>query len=127
MLSLSEAAAETGIAKTTIWRAIKAGRIAATKTIAGFRIDPEELFRVFPRASAPAKAQLERDDMVRERVAIVALESHIAALKEANSFLRETLAQTRRDRDAWRVQAEATKQLLADAPRLHRLFGLAEV
>src|SRR3990170_588475 len=49
MLSLSEAASAAGIAKSTIWRAVKAGRISATKTEMGtYQVDAAELFRVFP-------------------------------------------------------------------------------
>ena len=56
MLSLSEAATAAGIAKSTIWRAIKAGRMSATRTVTGtYQVDPAELFRVFlamPKKSA---------------------------------------------------------------------------
>lgn len=49
MLSLSEAAIAAGIAKTTVWRAVKAGRISAARTVTGkYEIDPAELFRAFP-------------------------------------------------------------------------------
>src|SRR5262245_46776938 len=49
MLSLSEAAIAAGIAKSTIWRAVKAGRVSATRTALGtYQVDPAELFRVFP-------------------------------------------------------------------------------
>ena len=57
MLSLSEAATAAGIAKSTIWRAIKTGRISATRTYVGtYEVDPAELFRVsnpHPPATLP--------------------------------------------------------------------------
>jgi excisionase family DNA binding protein len=53
MLSLSEAATAAGIAKSTIWRAIKVGKISAIRTGTGsYQIDPAELFT---RVSCNAK------------------------------------------------------------------------
>ena len=46
--SLREAAEQAKTSKSTIWRAIKSGRMSATRTDdGGFSIDPAELFRVF--------------------------------------------------------------------------------
>lgn len=51
--SISRAAKETGLSKSTISRAVKSGRISAQKQDDGsFLIDPAELFRVYPRAVA---------------------------------------------------------------------------
>lgn len=48
-LSASQAAKETGKSIPTITRAIKSGKLSASKTdTGGFEIDPAELFRVFP-------------------------------------------------------------------------------
>src|SRR5665648_262107 len=51
LLSLSEAGKLVGVSKSTIWRAIKAGKLsAAAKTegpIPEFRIEPSELHRAF--------------------------------------------------------------------------------
>ncbi len=48
-LCLREAAEQAGTSKSTIWRAIKSGRMSATRTDdGGFAIDPAELFRAFP-------------------------------------------------------------------------------
>ena len=52
LLSASQAAKEVGKSIPTITRAIKKGKISATKTEdGGYRIDPAELFRVFPKVS----------------------------------------------------------------------------
>jgi hypothetical protein len=49
MLSLSEAAGESGQSKSTIWRAVNSGRLPATRTYTG---DYQVLHRVFsPGAS----------------------------------------------------------------------------
>lgn len=48
-LSLGEAAKAAGIAKGTLSKALKSGKLSyVEKTPAGYRIDPSELFRVFP-------------------------------------------------------------------------------
>jgi hypothetical protein len=49
MLTLGQAAKETGLSKTAISRAIKSGRLSAKKNDQGeYEIDPAELFRVYP-------------------------------------------------------------------------------
>tara|TARA_R110001583_G_scaffold143195_1_gene295280 strand:- start:322 stop:753 length:432 start_codon:yes stop_codon:yes gene_type:complete len=56
--SLSEAARATGKNKTTIQRAIKNGKISATKGNNGsYEIEPSELHRVFPPIAAQRDAQ----------------------------------------------------------------------
>ena len=48
MLTLTEAAKETGVSRTAIFNAIKRGRLSATKNAQGnISIDPAELFRVY--------------------------------------------------------------------------------
>jgi hypothetical protein len=50
--TLGEATKATGLSKTSLHRAIKSGRISATKTDSGsYEIDPAELHRVFPVAA----------------------------------------------------------------------------
>jgi hypothetical protein len=50
--TLGSAAKATGVSKSTLSRAIKAGRISASRSDAGaYEIDPAELHRVFPPIS----------------------------------------------------------------------------
>jgi len=123
MLSLSEAAIAAGIAKSTIWRAVKGGRISATRTVTGiYQVDPAELFRVFP--AMPKNIEMKQPASVMETGTIPALEAQISALKEVTGVLKEHLEDTRKDRDAWRTQAESNQRLLIDArPRRRGLFG----
>jgi hypothetical protein len=123
MLSLSEAATAAGIAKSTIWRAIKSGRISATRTHTGtYEVDPAELFRVFP--ATLKNGDLKQAAMAVAPVAMAALEAQISALKEVSSLLKEQLEDIRKDRDAWRTQAESNQRLLVDArPRRRGFFG----
>ena len=51
------AARATGLAKSTIYRAIKAGRLPAHKLDGGtYAIYPAELCRAFPSAPSPSRA-----------------------------------------------------------------------
>jgi hypothetical protein len=51
------------------------------------------------------------------------LEARIAALKDMAELMREQLGDVRKDRDAWRAQAEANQRLVADARTRRGLFG----
>jgi len=123
MLSLSEAATAAGIAKSTIWRAIKTGRISAIRTVTGtYKVDPAELFRVFH--AMPTNGEMKQSAMAVETGAMAALDAQISALKEVSSLLKEQLEDIRKDRDAWRTQAESNQRLLTDArPRRRSFFG----
>ena len=64
-LSLGQAAKETGMDKSTISRAIKSGKLSATRQEnGGYAIDPAELFRVF----APASKDTEQPVLARDTV-----------------------------------------------------------
>ena len=107
MLTLSDAANAAGVAKSTIWRAIKSGRISAGRTVVGsYQVDAAELFRVFP--------PVQKNDPTKqvatgiEQVGTAAQEAQIAALKDVSGLLRDQLEDLRKDRDAWRGQANPT-------------------
>jgi excisionase family DNA binding protein len=117
--TLGAAAKATGVAKSTIYRAIKAGRISASRSETGdWSIDPAELHRVFPPVATGDAVAVERDatpDTGR-------LDAEITNLREMGALLRAQLEDTRRDRDtwrdqadAWRDQAQASQRLLTDA------------
>ena len=56
MRTLSSAARAAGVARSTIWRAVKAGGLSAHKLTNGtYAIYPGELLRVFPRAQSSPK------------------------------------------------------------------------
>jgi excisionase family DNA binding protein len=127
--SLREAAEQAGASKSTIFRAIKAGRLSATRDDDGnFAIDPAELFRVYPpRSRAAVPAQLEtrsegqdatpssnseqpdetvfemRLQQVREQAA---LEARAKLAEERLTDLKQQLDELRRQRDKWQEQAE---------------------
>src|SRR4051812_30687756 len=109
-LRLSEAAEQVGVSKSTLFRAIRAGRLSATRTDDGlFFIDASELFRVYPaKGQGVAAAHGEDramahhatvDQMVEARVRTAELEAQVRAL-------REMLDEARKHGEAWREQAQ---------------------
>ena len=101
MMSLSEAARATAQSKSTIRRAVKAGRLSATRTDTGeFQVDPAELHQVFP-------IERHRNASVkRGAVGTLRSEAEMAGLIGMAELLRDELAAVCKDRDAWRSQAE---------------------
>jgi hypothetical protein len=92
-MTMTEAAKWAGKSRTTMFKAIKSGRISARKDDAGeYRIDPSELVRVFQPANSandPKHVSGEQSD-IAERM---------AALRAENTLLRDQLAKSE-DREA---------------------------
>jgi hypothetical protein len=109
---LSSAAAATGVAKSSVLRAIKAGRISAQRDDNGrWHVEPVELFKIFP--PLPPTQPATHQHGVPERVTQL-LEAQLAELKTA-------LADMRQDRDRWIAEAADWKRqaqnLLPPQPR----------
>jgi excisionase family DNA binding protein len=109
-LTLREAAEAVGTSKSTLFRAIRAGRISATRDDDGqFRIDPAELFRVYepatsersapPRATPQAMTQDAPADDTELKVRCASLEAEVRGLQQMVEELR-------RSRVKWEAQAE---------------------
>jgi hypothetical protein len=100
MYNLASASAATGVNKSTVLRAIKAGRLSAQREeTGGWSIDPAELHRVFPPLPAAAtstQAEVQRDAITNQLVA----------------ELRGVIADLRQDRDHWRAAFERQQLLL---------------
>jgi excisionase family DNA binding protein len=124
-LTLGEAARLTGLGKTTLARAIKAGRLSATRTEAGsYQIDPAELARVYPfpapteatgatgAATGPLVHHATPEATSAPPGATGVLEAQVAGLREIGELLRRQLEDVREDRDRWRSQAEAAQRLI---------------
>lgn len=114
-LSLSQAAKLTGKSKSTINRAIKTGKISATRHDDGsYSIDPAELSRAFdvepPRGSKRSDAE---PDETRLLERIEALEAMLNREREISADLKE-------DRDRWRQQATALLTDKRPAPAVRR-------
>ena len=106
-IGLSEAAAATGVNRSTIYRAWKAGRLSATRTETGqIEVEPAELFRVFPpiapqRGAHDAAPYGATDDGGTDNTL------HDSALEREVQQLRDALigiewSQRRRGKSWWR-------------------------
>ncbi len=96
--TLAAAATATGLSKKAILRAIKAGKITATKDELGeWHIEPAALHRVFP-AVAEAAGKV---GPPYSETDVEALGAQIEALlRQAGARLRQQLDDVRRDREA---------------------------
>jgi excisionase family DNA binding protein len=106
MLTLGEAARLTKLGKTTLARAIKAGRLSASRTDAGsYQIDASELARVYP-FPAPGEPGEPAGATVAATGSVVHQTTPDATTDALVATLRERLADMRQDRDHWRGMAE---------------------
>jgi hypothetical protein len=126
MFSMLEAAKEAGTSKASIWRAIKSGRLSATRRDDGtYSIDPAELFRVYPKRVADAglkQTEIASETGETAETAPVSASASQAALEVEVRMLREMLGRMEEahrrerealqgERDSWKSQ---TERLLTD-------------
>ncbi len=105
--TLATAAAACGVNKTTILRAIKSGKISATKDEHNeWHVEPSECHRVYPPATERSAGNGAAPRYAAPDAAAIADAHQRAALAVEVAMLREQLADARRDRDAWRDQAQ---------------------
>ena len=133
--SLADAAKATGKNKTTIQRAIKNGKISATKNASGvYEIDPSELHRLFPLATAQCDMQRTQSNGSQhptvasktsdlERVAELERELAVAqsrgiSLEEQRQQMSETIEDLRARLD--RSEDRVTALLVAPEPKRQR-------
>ena len=125
VLSLRNAAQQAGTSKSTILRAIKAGRLSATRTSAGgYEIDPSELSRVYPpkpstvapdhatQRSAGQDAPGDEPDTVAPEVA-----TKLAVMEVQLKGLQAMVDELRQSRDQWQQQAERASLVLTSPAR----------
>lgn len=111
--TLGEAAKATGKSKTTLHRAIKSGKISATrKDDNSYSIDPSELHRVFPPSTLEhVPKRLQGNDAEHQDGTAETLRLQLEAMEKERDrerlFMQETIADLREDRDRWRQQATA--------------------
>ncbi len=104
-LSLSQAAKATGKSKSTINRAIKNGKLSATRHDDGtYSIAASELFRAFPNGTTSSSEWINTQPPTEpDRTTDIRIEALEAALQRE----RELNNDLRTDRDHWRQQATA--------------------
>lgn len=122
-LSLREAAELAGTSKSTIFRAIKAGRLSAARTDdGGFAIDPAELFRVYTPKSPSVAPERSKEhsagqDATSSETSGTASETaeiaaKMAAMEAELRAMKEMLAEVKQSRDDWREQVTRMTVLL---------------
>ena len=107
-LTLTQAAKEAGVSKSTLSRAIEKGRLSANKDDLGrFQIDPSELFRVFDPVSRNVSGtqQSVRSETQDDALRTIVLEKEIEHLKATLAMVQEREADLKNERDSWRDQA----------------------
>ena len=107
--TLAEAAAATGTNKTTVLRAIKNGRITGTKDAFGqWTVEPAELHRVYPPvADAATDGSATPQRAMAHAAALTLAQQRATMAEERLTELKALVDDLRRDRDAWRDQAQA--------------------
>jgi hypothetical protein len=128
-MTLSQAAEWAGKTRSTVFKAIKSGRLSARRTDDGqWMIDPAELARVYPpgdKGNGSGNSAGERHDTGRET-------GETEALKQVNVLLQEQVRDLRAERDRLLGVVEAHTRLLtnqrqeAEKPKaswLGSLFG----
>jgi excisionase family DNA binding protein len=122
-LRLPDAARRVGLHRSSLFRAIRSGRLSATRTEGGdFLIDASELFRVYPpKNKGPQGTHPDASDAsgcveprapahettINElRLRLTALEAELCAQRELVSRLDQDKADLMRQRDGWQGQAE---------------------
>ncbi len=94
-LSVKEGAQQVGISRSTLVRAIKAGRVPASMIDGTYRVDSSELFRVYPPVSQSQPA-----DSNDQRVRAALLEGQLLALRAVLDQLRGVGLPVKRSRAA---------------------------
>jgi excisionase family DNA binding protein len=95
--TLQEASEATGLNRSTIFRAIRAGKLSATRNEQGtWQIEPAELHRVYPPLAAP--------DVSTART------HHDALADKMVQLLERQLEDMRQERDHWRTAFEQERE-----------------
>ena len=114
-----QAAKAVGVSTATITRAIKRGKVSASKDDNGsWQIDPSELHRVFPivtpqdtlKDSVQELAMHPQDSDLRLKIA--RLEERLKAVEALKAMADELREAAEQDRNAWRAQAERLTKAL---------------
>jgi hypothetical protein len=115
MVTLGQAARLTGLGKTTLTRAIKAGRLSASRRDDGsYEIDPAELSRVYSIRTETPETVAQSDYAVhhatpsgdsRDGGRDSEVTARLAALETEVRGLKDLLAEVKQSRDEWREQS----------------------
>ena len=116
-LTLGQAAAKVGKSKPTILKALKTGRMSATKVGNEWQIEPAELFRVYPQTTKVNDNPSPSVNTQENTIEIAVLRAKLEAAEKQIDDLKE-------DRDQWRATANRLLSAPPPAPRVGFLAGL---
>lgn len=128
--TLGEAAKATGKSKTTLHRAIKSGKISATRRDDNsYSIDPSELHRVFSLVTLERTSeQLHQNDVEHQRGTAETLRLQLETIEKERErerqLMQETITDLREDRDRWRQQATFLLENKKRKGILKRILGI---
>jgi hypothetical protein len=115
--TLSQAAKASGRGKTTVFRAIKSGRLSAVRDETGgtWIIEESELFRVFPPGTGDSvpRNDVEPARNAEREVRVAELETRVAELQGRLADSHETVADLRRRLDEERAERRAAQERIA--------------
>jgi len=116
-ISLGQAAKLAGVGKTTLSRAIKAGKLSANRRDDGsYEIDPAELGRVYEIKSETPETVTGTRPVVHHTTPAVTpaatTQVELTGARQLIDLLKAQVEDLRGDRDGWRQQAEASQRLL---------------
>ena len=114
-LSLGQASKACGKAKSTISKALNSGDLSyVEKTKSGYKIDPAELFRAFPKNS-PKETPFEQSETIRETVENSVLQASLKVMEQRLADAEKTIEDLRGRLDAER---EERRELAAERRQL---------
>lgn len=121
--SLGAAAKAAGVAKGTISKALKSGKLSyVEKTPAGYQIDPAELFRAFPRKQSEP-VENERLETPRETAEIAVLRVRLEAAERRASDLARELDRSHEEKMRLMTLLPAPEQPTQRVGFWKRVFG----
>jgi hypothetical protein len=117
LYNLMSAAAAAGVNRSTVLRAIKAGRISGQRdATGGWEIDPAEFHRVFPPLpTAPAASAQQDQQQIDAQVALLRnmVEQLRRDMEARDEDHRRREQDLRQDRDHWREAFQAPQRQLS--------------
>lgn len=106
MFTLTQAALEVARTRSTLFKAIKAGRLSATKDSQGhYLIDPAELHRVYVAVNVSQGNQTKQSETVDNTDEIVFLRRENELLRQQAQRDREQIEREQSQADHWRQTA----------------------
>lgn len=106
-MTLSQAAKETGKSKGTLSKALKEGKISyIEKSDSGYKIDPAELFRVYPRNRNNPDQIEQLATPLQTGGELALMREMLEREREINKELRQDLAAEREERQTIALRLE---------------------